>query len=30
MTTSETAPLGTFVFRDGVWFFTPAPKQAQK
>ena len=27
---SETAPLGTFTFRDGIWYFTPAPTPVKK
>ena len=29
-TTTPTAPLGTFTFRDGIWYFQPAQPQAKK
>ncbi len=27
---TETAPLGTFTYRDGVWYFQPAPPAKAK
>lgn len=29
MTPVPTAPSGTFTFRDGIWYFTPAPTAAK-
>lgn len=27
--TTTTTPLGTFTFRDGIWYFQPAQPQAK-
>lgn len=27
---TATAPLGTFTYRDGVWYFQPAPPATSK